>query len=129
MVLSHEDQDTANSHPYWYGRIIGLFHCQVCHIGPQSKSTEIQRIDFLWVRWFGRDMEFRAGWKKRRLHRLGFLCEDDHDPIGFLDPNEIIRGVHLIPAFAHGKDTKHTRPSCLHQDDNDWLLYYVNMYL
>src|SRR5215472_18709524 len=54
MCISHED-DNTNAHPYWYGRIIGIFHALVCHVGPQSKSTEIQRIDFLWVRWFGHD--------------------------------------------------------------------------
>jgi hypothetical protein len=54
MCLSREDPDDANSHPYWYGRIIGVFHALV-HIGSRSKSTEIQRVDFLWVRWFGRD--------------------------------------------------------------------------
>jgi len=58
MVLSHENQDTAEPHPYWYGRIVGIFHAQVRHIGPRSSSTEIRRMDFLWVRWFGRDTHY-----------------------------------------------------------------------
>jgi hypothetical protein len=132
MVLSHEDQDPTEPHPYWYGRIIGIFHVQVRHIGPYSKSTEIQRVDFLWVRWFGRDVDYRAGWKRRRLHRLGFLGGDDEGAFGFLDPNEIIRGAHLIPAFAWGRTSMILGPSIARQDsenNEDWYHYYVNMFV
>jgi hypothetical protein len=128
MVLSHEDQNSAMPHPYWYGRIVGIFHAQVRHIGPRSKSTEIQRIDFLWVRWFGRDMDYHAGWKRKRLHRLGFMSDDG--AFGFLDPNQIIRGVHLIPGFALGRTSMYLGPSIARQDsenDKDWYRYYINM--
>ena len=29
MLLAHEDLTARNSHPYWYARIIGLFHVYV----------------------------------------------------------------------------------------------------
>lgn len=39
MVLSPENEDENNDpHPYWYARIIGIFHAHVRHIGPDSKS-------------------------------------------------------------------------------------------
>jgi hypothetical protein len=34
MIHSHEDEE--DRHPYWYGRIIGVFHALVRHIGPTS---------------------------------------------------------------------------------------------
>jgi hypothetical protein len=102
MVRSHEELGQRNSHPYWYGRIVTVFHANVRHIGPTSKSSEIHHMEFLWVRWFGRNMDFRAGWKAKRLHRLGFVPCEDPMAFGFLDPKEIIRGVHIIPAFHHG---------------------------
>jgi len=102
MVLSHEDVED-DPHPYWYARIIGVFHAQVRHIGPRSKSTNPCRMDFLWVRWFGRDLGYKAGYTMKRLYRLGFIDSDDSGAFGFLDPDQIIRGVHLIPAFAHGR--------------------------
>jgi len=33
MVLSWDD-----SHPYWYARIMGIFHAMVIQTGPKSKS-------------------------------------------------------------------------------------------
>lgn len=133
MVLSHEDED-EDPHPYWYARIIGVFHAQVSHIGPRSQSTDEQRMDFLWVRWFGRDLNYKAGWKAKRLHRLGFLLSEDRGAFGFLDPNEVIRGVHLIPAFAYGRtsDILGPNPSIArqpHENDEDWTFYYVNPYV
>jgi hypothetical protein len=129
MSLSREDQNSGDSHPYWYGRIIGVFHAFIRHIGPQSKSTEIQRVDFLWVRWFGRDPKSEGGWAKKRLHRIGFLDSDDDSAFGFLNPTEIIRAVHLIPAFFFGKTTEILGPSIARQpqeEDEDWNFFYVN---
>ena len=71
-------------------------------------------MDLLWVRWFGRELGYASGWDTRRLHRLGFIPHDQPDAFGFLDPADVIRGIHLIPAFAHGHD-------------EEWVYYYVNM--
>jgi hypothetical protein len=132
MVLSHEDQDDGSKpHPYWYARIIGIFHAQVRHVGPHSRSTDPQKIEFLWVRWFGRDLSQDTGFETKRLHRLGFIpAIDSADAFGFLDPNEIVRGVHLIPAFAHRRTSTLLPPSIVRQpseDDQDWIYYYVSM--
>jgi hypothetical protein len=43
IVLAHEDDDPENNlkpHPFWYARIIGIFHAQVRHVGPNSTSKE-----------------------------------------------------------------------------------------
>ena len=29
MLLSHEDKNDDNWHPYWYARVIGIFHANV----------------------------------------------------------------------------------------------------
>lgn len=97
MVLSPEnEQENDDPHPYWYGRIIGIFHANIRHIGPESKSREPVPMDFLFVRWFGHDLDPYPGWKSRRLIRLGFVPGNDGNAFGFLDPNQVI---HLIPAF------------------------------
>lgn len=129
MVLGHEDDDT---HPYWYARILGVFHANVIHRGGDAPSFEPRQMDFLWVRWFGRDPNnYRSGWKAKRLHRLGFIPADVPGAFGFLDPQQIIRGIHLIPAFAHGRTSLLLPPSIarpLHDKDKDWKFFYVNMY-
>ncbi|KII83442.1 hypothetical protein PLICRDRAFT_677051, partial [Plicaturopsis crispa FD-325 SS-3] len=101
MVLSHEEGPDA--HPYWYGRIIGIYHMQVRHLGPESRNVDTQQMDVLYVRWFGRDLSYRAGWKAKRLHRLGFLDSSDPGAFGFVNPALVVRGAHLIPAFHHGR--------------------------
>lgn len=130
MTLSHEDSDTDGTepHPYWYARVIGIFHTQVIHTGPHSTSSEPQYMEFLWVHWFGRDLTYPAGWEARRLHRIGFLPDNSDGAFGFLNPSEVIRSVHLIPAFAHGKMI--LQPSMAQQSgtqEEDWIYYYVNM--
>jgi hypothetical protein len=130
MVLAHEDDNERDKHPFWYARVIGIFHVFVRHIGPKSTNRDTQRMDFLWVRWFGRDLKYQAGWKAKRLHRLGFLDSDDPFAFGFLDPKEVIRGSHLIPAFAHGRTADLLPPSIARQpseDDEDWNNYHVGM--
>lgn len=131
MVHSREDDDeTTPSHPYWYGRIIGVFHANVCHLAADSKSREPQHMEFLWVRWYGRDLSYTAGWKAKRLHRLGFVDGESDGAFGFLDPGEIIRGVHLIPGFHYGQTDELLAPSIARQvdeNDLDYVYYYVNM--
>ena len=91
-----------------------------------------QRINFLWVRWFGRDISFNAGWKAQRLHRVGFLDAREYGAFGFLDPSLVIRGIHLIPAFAHGQtaDVLHPPQSVARlplNENCDWRYYYISM--
>lgn len=133
MVLSHgNDEDKEKRHPYWYARIIGVFHVNVRHIGPTSKCSDQQKVDFLWVRWFSSDMGYRAGWKARRLHRVRFTDHNSTNSFGFLNPKEVIRGVHLIPAFESGRTSVYLAPSVARQPGEkheDWVYYYVNMYV
>ena len=49
----------------------------------------------------------------------------------FIDPAEVIWGVHLIPAFAHRKTNGllGSLIACpLKDNDQDWQYFYVNMY-
>jgi hypothetical protein len=90
-----------------------------------------QQMDFVWVIWFGRDLNnYQSGWKAERLHRLGFIPADESGAFGFLDPCYIIHGVRLIPGFAYGRTDKLLPFSVarrLQENNEDWGFYYVNM--
>ncbi|KAJ7166117.1 hypothetical protein C8R46DRAFT_1351546 [Mycena filopes] len=133
MLLSREEDDGESTpHPYWYARVFGIFHANVRHVGEKSKSTKPTRMEFLWVRWFGRDLTHKAGWKARRLHRLGFLDHAGGGAFGFIDPSEVIRAAHLIPAFHHGRTSSLLPKSIARrpdQNDEDWTYYYVNWFV
>lgn len=128
-MVAHEDEPGPDPHPYWYARVVGIFHVDVLRRGESSPP---KRMDFLWVRWYGRDMHHRAGWKSRRLHRVGFIDSSDPAAYGFLDPANVIRAVHLIPAFDLGRSTAYLtgpiiRPARL--EDSEWRQFYVNQYV
>ncbi|KAF8074854.1 hypothetical protein FPV67DRAFT_601603 [Lyophyllum atratum] len=124
MTLSHED-DTE--HPFAYARIIGIFHADVVRNVPGASAIPVS-IEFLFVRWYRRDTSYRAGFKRKRLHRLEFMPDSDPDAYGFLNPDEVIRGAHIIPAFYYGA-TETFSPSIARADDefDDWVYYYVDM--
>jgi hypothetical protein len=129
MVLSQEDD--MNAHPYWYARIIGIYHTFVRH----ESSPDPILIEFLLIRWYGLDLDrsSRFGWRIRRLPKVGFVPDnpDAGSPaFGFLDPAQVVRGVHLIPCFAEGLTGDFLEPSLARlpdEGDLDWRCYYVNM--
>jgi hypothetical protein len=66
MVLSHEDDESG--HPYWYARVVGVFHATIQFKGLASHpaiKADVRNMDFLWVRWFGRDLHHKCGWKAK----------------------------------------------------------------
>jgi len=131
MLMAHEDDLQADPHPYWYARVIGIYHVNALHSGRHSASVTSKRMDFLWVRWFGRDFEAPGGFAAKRLHRIGFIPQEDGGAFGFLDPQVVLRGVHLIPGFAHGQTDEYLGMSVIRplENDLDWVVYYVNMFV
>lgn len=126
IVLSGE---MTPRHPYWYARTLGIYHVETWlnDGGPPVK----QHLELLWVRWLAPLQEHRSGMKHARLPKVVFVEEADPDAFGFLDPNQIVRGTHLIPAFASGRgisSLRHgkswSRPG---GELDDWEAFYVGM--
>ena len=90
-------------------------------------------MQFLWVRWLGAEPGYRSGSKVARLPKVGFIEDTDGDAFGFLDPDLIIRGSHLIPDFNSGRTCdllSYDEPTAARSpnDKDDWMNFYVNMY-
>ena len=87
MTLGHEDEDEGTKlHPYWYAKVLGIFHVNV----RRSGCMETDRMDFLWVHWFGRDLDHEGGFVTRRLHRIGLTDSEDFTSYGFLNPSDVL---------------------------------------
>ena len=88
----HDDIDPGKTFPYWFGRIMDIFHTVVMYTGPGSCFELFQphHIKFLFVRWFGCDLKHRGGRRKKHLHQIGFVDGDDDAAFGLLDPQEVI---------------------------------------
>ncbi len=132
MVKSPETGPQAQ--PYWYARVIGIFHALVSssHKGVQDRS--LHQMDFLWVRWFGMEPgRYRHGFHYARLPKIGFVESTDQYAFTFLDPAQVIRGVHAIPAFSEGctQDllpvTKSIARVLNPEDEDNWMNLYINM--
>ncbi|EDR05496.1 uncharacterized protein LACBIDRAFT_329829 [Laccaria bicolor S238N-H82] len=67
-----------------------------------TSADDTHTMDFLWVHWFGHDTEYRSGFKACCLPRIRFFDGNEDRAFGFLDPNDIIRAAHLMPAFSQG---------------------------
>jgi hypothetical protein len=131
MVLSPESGPDA--HPFWYARILGVFHAQVLHTGPLATNRSVQHMEFLWVRWFGVMPGHKWGMKVARLPKIGFVPDTDDDAFGFLDPSMVIRGCHIVPAFVDGRTSDlltvpHSVARPLGEVD-DWATFYVDLYV
>lgn len=130
MVLSQEKGPKA--HPFWYARVLGVFHTKVLHVGPKSRNRSVQRMEFLWVRWFGTVPGYKYGSSHARLPMIGFVPDTDRSAFGFLDPSLVLRGCHLVPAFAEGRTgdlLRTTSPTAARPfgEIDDWANFYVMM--
>lgn len=94
MVLSANPDSKS---PFWYARVIGVYHAQVYW----KNEPETRRINFLHVRWFER-ADDNFGDAVYRPERIRFVKDEDGcEPYGFLNPAQVIRAVHIIPAFVY----------------------------
>lgn len=133
-VSSDFDPSTGScqsGHPFRYARVLGIYHADVIHILPGHEAS-LHTVQFLWVQWYTYDTSYKAGFKYRRLHRLAPMPLDNPLSCGFLDPDDIVRGVHLIPVFAHGTamDFGELGAHTSNQSSSEllpWKLYYVNL--
>jgi hypothetical protein len=142
MVLANDDDEAGSDQPewrkFWYCRVLGIFHVNAVYIGPGMTGYTPQRLDFLWVRWYqshcrGSDRSgSKSGWDTLKLHQLSFPPMSSDDAFGFLDPADVIRSCHLIPAFSQGRrykgQTQHAGLSKCASDSDDWMAYYVGRY-
>ena len=124
---------TDSGHPYLYARVLGIFHVhayRAAHGLNGDNDTPSRLLQVLWVRWFDLDTSAPGGFRRRRLHRLKWVDVGD-GAFGFVSPDQVLRAVHLIPAFAHGKsDDALPGYSLARLDfdgDEDWNFHYIGM--
>ncbi|KAK1235189.1 hypothetical protein PQX77_001594 [Marasmius sp. AFHP31] len=131
----------ADSHPYLYGRVLGIYHADVFYLAQDpSQQKARERMDFLLVRWFEFDKTYAWGWKARRLPRLYFPDANEADPFDFIDPACVIQASHIIPAFEYNTTDdllRHDSMARVYEEydegqyvkeDQDYRYYFVNMF-
>ncbi|KAF7346657.1 hypothetical protein MSAN_01803300 [Mycena sanguinolenta] len=121
------------SHLFSYARILSVFHVEVIRNVHGATHVPVPTsLDVLSVRNCRQDTSFHAGFKAKRLHHLEFVPADQPNVFSFLNPDKVIHGAHLIPAFHHGHthDLLGEGPSLVLDDEMDeWQYHYVNMFV
>ncbi|KAK7437003.1 hypothetical protein VKT23_006712 [Stygiomarasmius scandens] len=135
-VMVRSPETALNAHPFWYARVLGVFHADVVYFDTREgkpKSSQ-QRMEFLWVRWFGDEPDYQPSFREAKLPKIGFVPETDPYAFGFLDPSLVIRACHLIPDFQGGRTssllgTRVATAACHPGEVDDWANYYVNIFV
>jgi hypothetical protein len=130
LLANRTDDDSRSSHPFLYARVLGIYHVNVIYTGEGSLDYTARRVEFLWVRWFKYDDNRSVDWSDLTIDRIRFPPMTDEGAFGFVDPKDVLRACHIIPAFARGK----AHPdgiglSMLSHDAEDWSRYYANRYV
>jgi len=123
---------------YWYARVLGIYHAKVSTSHPDAiNGGEVRRMEFLWVRWLGVEPGHKHGFRRAVLPKIGFVPSTDEYVFGFLDPKQVIRGCHLIPAFMSGRtcdllpvedmDARRLEYPGHTRETDDWANFYINM--
>jgi hypothetical protein len=118
MGLLSTTDDVPDGRRFWYARVLGIYHVNVV-----VSDSSLHRVDFLWVRWFkslGQRTEFS-------LESLSLAPPQEEGSLGFIDPQDVVRRCHIVPAFASNMrhaDAKAT--SHMAQDGRDWFRYHMN---
>ncbi|KIL59478.1 hypothetical protein M378DRAFT_131528 [Amanita muscaria Koide BX008] len=128
---------SADDEPFWYARVIGIYHANIWTSHPDVAYQTVRKMEFLWVRWFGTEPDYVGGFKPARLPKLGFVESSKEDAFTFIDPNQVLRGCHLIPAFNEGRTQELLPfeqsiarvPRKGEFEGEDWLNYYVNIFV
>ena len=129
MLLAKRNDENGSEpdHPFMYARVLGIYHANVIYIGEGMVDYQARRVEFLWVRWFEYDGTRSIEWKDLRLDAVQFPPVESDDAFGFVDPRDVLRGCHIIPAFSRGK--RHSDGISISRcalDGNDWARYLVN---
>ena len=99
--------------PYDYARMLSAFRVEVSYLDFYN-PMRWECLDFLWIQRFQYFPASGSPFSTKRYPKIKQLAE-----FGFIDPAQVIRGAHLIPAFIDGQSEG--------TEGREWRGFYVNM--
>ena len=77
------------------------YHVNVVYTGPGCRNHCPRRLHFLFAHYF--DVDASGGFESQRLDSVRLSPTYDVNSFCFLDPAQVLRGCHIIPAFSSGR--------------------------
>lgn len=128
MVLADKDNGLDPRSPYLYGCVLGIYHVNAIYVGPRLSDYNSRQLKFLWVRWYF-NTEPLHEWDTLKLDSVRFTPVNDENAFGFVDPSDVLRSCHIVPAFSSKKvHSDGIGLSRLAKDSDDWRRYYIIRY-
>jgi len=131
LLLAKPGGNDANSgHPFLYARVLGIYHVNVIYVGKDALDYQPREVYFLWVRWFEYFGSASVRWDDLKLDSVRFPPMATEGSFGFVDPGDVLRGCHIIPAFRRGRvHSDGIGLSGIAKDGHDWSRYCVMRYV
>lgn len=130
LLASDSEHDRAGSnseHPFLYARVLGIYHVNVAYATMGMHDYITRRLDFVWVRWYEYVGTRSFCWADCRLDSIRFPPMASEYAFGFLDPQDILRGCHVIPSFVGGEVHRDSISlSRFAKDAHDFRRYSIN---
>lgn len=128
MFLNPLHSFGSSSHPFSYGKVIGILHGEVGYVGDIGRRGNdyfYLPMEFLWIRWY----TVHASADDATLDQVELLPIDASGAHSFVDPLEVMRACHLIPNFNEGhRYPDNQGKSAVAGDSSDWEKYFINRY-
>ncbi|KAF7292226.1 hypothetical protein MIND_01250000 [Mycena indigotica] len=133
VMVNSPNAHQRGAHPYWYAQVLGILNATVSRVTATDRTRPV-RMEFLWVRWLGDQPGYTSGLREGRLPVMGFVPDTDPYAFGFLDPEHVVRGAHLMPVFRRGRtsellQTKSTTAARFPNETSDWEAFYVGIFV
>ena len=128
-MLLATTMDNDVDHPFLYVCVLGIYHPNVTFAGDDIQNYQARQFEFLWVHWY-RYQGQNVQWRDLKLDVLSFPPVTSDGAFGYVDPGNVLRACHIIPAFSSGE--KYPNKVSLSRSTNnsqDWSRYYVNQYV
>ncbi|KAL1738198.1 hypothetical protein HDZ31DRAFT_9335, partial [Schizophyllum fasciatum] len=94
-----------------------------------STSSDVD-MQFAYVHWYHLEV-MPWGFTAKRQPQVHFIDAKEPEAFGFIDPKDIIRTAHIIPAFAHGRTDEYLPGKTVARAPinlQDWKFYYMVMF-
>ncbi|KAJ3522032.1 hypothetical protein NMY22_g12062 [Coprinellus aureogranulatus] len=131
LFLNQDYSYGSSSHPFSYGKVIGILHAEVGYVGDfgrQGSGYFHYPIEFLWIRHYRVDSAGSAF----ELDQVELLSVDEPASHSFVDPLEVVRACHIVPNF-HERLKYADMPvqgiSVVADEGSDWKRYFVNRFV